>query len=203
MNMVTIIRHEVGKSMLLPALASAAIAAAILGLIPVLLKMPEWMAYVGMVGGLLAGELGAYWGGWSNDQLVRKYVKMVADEQEKVLPMAAAYRAELVEQLRLIEKDPFLVYERMRKQQIEDVKKRHEQSTGERSLDIKLSRTFRELTNDIELLQFAKKEGAALSPQEVDWLRQHTQKGIEYNDRVTVDATKTLTEARAYLGQSS
>lgn len=202
MNMVRIIRHEVGKSTLVKALPLAAIAAAACGFIPVLLKQPEWMAYVGMVVGFLVGEASAYLGGWSNETLVRQYVKMVAAEQEKVLPMAAAYKTELQEQLRLIERDPLLVYERLRKKEIRDVKNRHEQSAGERTLDIELSRKVRKAAYDLELLQFAKKEGMALSPQEVDSLRQHTLKGIAYNDQVTADATKTLAEARAYLAKA-
>lgn len=203
MNMVRIIRHEIGKSMLPKALPIAIGAAGTFGVLVLLLKLPEWMAYTAMVVGFVVGEAAAYWSGWSNELLVRKYVNMVADNQEKVLPIAAAYQAELEEQLRLIHKDPFLVYERLKKKEVRDVKSRHEQSRGERSVDIELSRKFRKAAYDLELLEFARKEGAALSPQEVEWLRQHTLKGIEYNKQVTADATKTLAEAREYLGKTS
>src|SRR6185369_17562243 len=94
MNMVTIIRHEVGKSLLLPSLPYAVIAAGALGLASVLFKMSDWMTFFWMVIGFVAVEGGAYWGGWSNQRLVKKYVKTVADEQRKVQAGCAKYKKE-------------------------------------------------------------------------------------------------------------
>ncbi len=204
MNMVLIIRHEVGKAAvsrmffavcLLSVLYMVAMAA-ILHLSPGATAL--WGA-----GALVLLTLLIYLFGYFDHKVVVHYVKKVAEEQRKVQAGCAKYLKELNGTLALLDRDPWQVYKRIMQRSENEIQEKHDASAGNSGLDYQLSRSMREVREKLELMHKAKKHNMTISPEEVSELKESFRAAIQWNEEYAAGSKKTLDEAEAFLSTLS
>lgn len=199
MNMVTVIRHEVGKQKLLSALPLS-LAATVAAFLASNANQTSLATALGVVVAvLLLCEFAAYIAGYFNQHLVIHYVKMVKQEQEKVQAASAKYKKRLTADLELSRKNPWGFYQRHMQQQLNEVHEKHEAATGDRTTDLKLSRMARDINDDLSLIFQVKEAGAILSADEMRSIADQIQHTLDWNKNYAASSKKTLDEANEWL----